>query len=75
MKKVSFTIQSNVPVPKSHRRKYNFAETFAAMKPNDSFMVDTEGVRNQVLRYCQQHRIKVTSVKENGTGYRIWKLK
>ncbi len=65
-------LESRVPIPPKF--KHGWAAVIRSMTPGQSFTVNTEAERNQILRSAQHHRLAVTSRKLNGSGYRIWKL-
>lgn len=62
-------IESGVPVP-DMRGKFNFV--FDGMRNGDSFMVPNDQQRQRALMSAKRMGHKATSIKVNGTGYRVW---
>lgn len=46
-------------------------DTFATMKPGESFMLDTGAERLHALRTALRYGVKITTRKINGKGYQI----
>jgi len=62
-------IESGVPAP-DVRGKFNLI--FAEMSNGDSFMVPDNQQRERALMSARRMGHKVTSLKVNGEGYRVW---
>ena len=65
----SIPIESGIPVP-DVRGKFN--HVFAEMSNGDSFIVPDDQQRQRALMSAKRMGHKATSLKVNGSGYRIW---
>jgi hypothetical protein len=68
-------IESGIPIPKKRLRTPFWSNTVAALKPGNSFKVDTDQARIAVMHAASRQGIEVTTRKLNGEGYRIWRIK
>lgn len=68
-----FKIEKGIPLPDEQKTKYK--ETVSKMKFGDSFLVGTQTEAMCAKRAGAKLKIKLTCRKQNGTGYRIWRIK
>lgn len=70
---MTLPIDHNVPMPK--RRSNELRATLEKLRTGDSFVVSTNAKRQQTIAIAYTLDMKVTTAKESGKGYRIWKIK
>jgi hypothetical protein len=70
-------IESGIPVPKLRHRtpRAVWNNALRAMKPNQSFKVDSDMKRIAVLKAAKHLSMQVVTRKLDGEGYRIWRIK
>jgi hypothetical protein len=64
--------QKRIPIPSRPGGKW--FDSLKRCRPMDSFLVATEQDRRSVLQYAYYHGLKITTRKENGLGFRVWRL-
>lgn len=69
------TIEDGIPIPMGRGQYSWLKETLIALRPNQSFIVASDAKRTSVLSRAKELKIKVTTRKINGEGYRIWRVK
>lgn len=73
-----FKIETGVPLPAENRRSEEFVSGLKKLKKakgskeDESFVWDDNNV---IYRIALRYGFKIRTRKENGTGYRVWRIK
>jgi hypothetical protein len=67
-----FTIQSNIPVPTTQRRRGKPKYPWPLMQVGDSFLAPHTRVTMSAYAYGKRHNMKFVSLKE-ANGIRVWR--
>lgn len=67
-------IEKNIPIPSKNTGQTNkWRVLFKSMKVGDSITLETEKERAAILRSADYHKIKITTRKIDGQGFRAWR--
>ena len=68
-------VESGVPIPTSNEHLWGpVRKAVNRMKIGESFLVETLAQVNNALVSASDAGVTITTRKENGCGYRIWKV-
>ncbi len=73
MKIPEIKIEKGIKIPERESISNAVKNALLKMKKGDSFLYSFD--RRTVLRLARKMKIKILTRKENGSGFRIWRIK